>query len=127
MKHAFHAVLLASAMTFAASSGVMAQSSNANDDPACNAPGMGADPRCTGVVSRGSIRDMTGFRTYVVQQRHPVVSIPSVSVGAVLPASGYTYYDVPEQFGAPGLSYVVVDGRTVLLDRSSRRVVSIID
>ena len=41
MKHAT-AVLLASAMTFAASSGVMAQSSNANDEPACNAPGMGA-------------------------------------------------------------------------------------
>ena len=48
-------------------------------------------------------------------------------MGTVLPASGYTYYEVPEKFGAPGLSYVVVDGRTVLLDRSSRRVVSIMD
>ena len=105
----------------------MAQASNANNEPACNAPGMGADPRCTGVVARGSIRDMAGFRAYVTEQRRPAVIIPSVSVGAVLPASGYTYYDVPEQFGAPGLSYVVVDGRTVLLERGSRRVVSIID
>lgn len=127
MKHLLTAAFIASALTFAGNTGVMAQSSNANDDPACNATGMGADPRCTGVVARGSIRDARAFRAYVVQQRHPAVSIPGVSVGMVLPASGYTYYDVPTQFEAPGLSYVVVDGRTVLLDRSSRRVVSIID
>lgn len=127
MKHVLTAAVLASAMTLGAASGAFAQARPTNNDPACDATGMGSDPRCTGVVSRGEIRDMPAFRAYVVQQRHPTVTIPDVRVGTVLPATGYTYYDVPAQFGAPSLSYVIVDGRTVLLDRGSRRVVSIIE
>jgi len=127
MKHVLTAAVLASAMTLGAASGAFAQARPSNNDPACDATGMGSDPLCTGVVPRGEIRDIPAFRAYVVQQRHSAVSIPDLRVGTVLPASGYTYYEVPPQFGAPSLSYVVVDGRTVLLDRGSRRVVSIID
>ena len=128
MKQMLSAVLLASTMAIAGSA--IAQNSpnqSPNVEPACANPGMGSDPRCTGAVPRGDIRDMPAFRAYVVEQRHPAVTIPDVRVGAVLPASGYTYYDVPERFGGSNLSYVVVDGRTVLLERGSRRVVSIVD
>lgn len=127
MKHLFTAAFLASTMAVASASGALAQAQPTNNDPACDATGMGADPRCTGVVSRGDIRDMPAFRAYVVEQRHPTVAIPDVAVGAVLPASGHTYYEVPERFGASNLSYVVIDGRTVIMDRGSRRVVSILD
>ena len=127
MKNVLTAAVLASTMIFGAASGAFSQARPTNNDPACDATGMGSDPRCTGVVPRGDINDLPAFRAYVVEQRHPVVSIPDVRVGAVLPPSGYTYYEVPPRFGASNLNYVVVDGRTVLLDRGSRRVISILE
>ena len=127
MKTIFSAALVTLGLAFAGSTGAYAQASNANNEPACNNPGMGADPRCTGVVPRGSVRDMAGFRTYVVQQRHPAVTLSDVAVGTVLPNSGVTYYEVPTQFGGPGLRYSIINGRTVLIDSDTRRVVQIID
>lgn len=127
MKYLLTAALLASTMALGTASGAFAQAQPRVNDPACDATGMGSDPRCTGVVPRGDIRDMPAFRAYVVEQSHPTVTIPDLTVGAVLPASGHTYYEVPARFGASNLNYIVVDGRTVLLDRDSRRVVSILD
>jgi hypothetical protein len=127
MKRLLTAMFIASTVTLTGAVGAFAQAQPRNNDPACDATGMGSDPRCVGVVPRGDVRDLPGFRAYVTQQRHPVISIPNVQVGAVLPATGYTYYEVPPQFGAGSLNYAVVDGRTVLIDRESRRVISIID
>ncbi|MFN3892577.1 MAG: DUF1236 domain-containing protein [Beijerinckiaceae bacterium] len=127
MKNLVTTMFLASAMSVGIAAGAVGQVRPGSSDPACDATGMGSDPRCTGVVSRGDIRDLPAFRAYVLEQRHPAVSIPDVRVGAILPASGYTYYEVPARFGSTNLSYVVVDGRTVLLDRGTRRVVSIVE
>lgn len=47
---------------------------------------------------------LPAFCARAVEQRRPVIYIPDVRVGAVLPASGYTYYDVPERFGGSNFS-----------------------
>ena len=48
-----------------------------------------------------AIDQRPAFREYVVRERVPNYTIPdSVVVGAVLPETGVTYYDVPQTFGA---------------------------
>ena len=67
------------------------------------------------------------FREYVVTQRRPSYSYrEEVRVGAVLPSSGVTYYEVPADYGVRDTRYTVVNDRTVLVDRSGR-IVDIID
>ena len=41
--------------------------------------------------------------------------------------SGVTYYDVPSEYGVRDHRYTVVNGRTVLVDPRTRRVVEILD
>lgn len=82
-----------------------------------------------GAVVGAIIGDQTPkFRSYVVQQRPTsyVYSDP-VDVGVVLPRDGVTYYEVPAEYGARGYSYTVVNGRTVLVEPGTRRIVQIID
>jgi uncharacterized protein DUF1236 len=68
------------------------------------------------------------FREYIVRERVPNYSIPDrVVVGAVLPESGVTFYDVPQSFGATPYRYTVVNGETVLVEPRSRRIVQVID
>ena len=68
------------------------------------------------------------FRTYVVEQRHPSYAYGNdVSVGAVLPESGVTYYEMPPEYGAREYRYTVVNGRTVLVEQRSRRIVDIVE
>jgi hypothetical protein len=68
------------------------------------------------------------FREYVVRERVPDYSIPErVVVGGVLPEAGVTYYDVPQTFGVTPYRYTVVNGRTVLVEPRSRRIVQLID
>lgn len=68
------------------------------------------------------------FREYVVRERVPTYTIPErVIVGGTLPEAGITYYDVPETYGPSTYRYTVVNGRTVLVDPRSRRVVQVID
>ncbi|MGY4330537.1 hypothetical protein ACVWWG_004954 [Bradyrhizobium sp. LB7.2] len=68
------------------------------------------------------------FRDYVVEQRVPAFRIPDrVVVGATLPESGVTYYDVPQRFGATTYRYTVVNGETVLVEPRSRRIVEVMD
>ncbi len=67
------------------------------------------------------------FRTYVVQQNTPSYAYSSeVVVGAELPQSGITYYDVPAEYGAPQYRYTVVNKRTVLVDPKTRRIIQVI-
>src|ERR1700681_1450368 len=92
----------------------------------------------TGVVRGGPviINDDEGiavdqrraFREYIVRERVPNYSIPDrVIVGGVLPETGVTYYDVPQTFGVTPYRYTVVNGRTVLVEPRSRRIVQVVE
>lgn len=50
-----------------------------------------------------------------------------VAVGAVLPADGVTYYDVPDDYAsAREYRYTVVNDQTVLVDPRTHRIVQIV-
>lgn len=68
------------------------------------------------------------FREYIIREHVPEYTIPDrVVVGGVLPEAGVTYYDVPQTFGVTPYRYTVVNGRTILVDPHSRRIVQVID
>ena len=68
------------------------------------------------------------FREYVVKERRPSYRYQDeVRVGAVLPSSGVTYYEVPSEYGAREYRYTVVNDRPVLVDPGSRRIVEVIE
>jgi hypothetical protein len=93
----------------------------------------------TGVVRGGSVivnDDIDGiaidqrpaFREYILRERVPDYTIPDrVIVGGVLPETGVTYYDVPQTFGVTPYRYTVVNGRTVLVEPRSRRIVQVVE
>jgi len=68
------------------------------------------------------------FREYIVRERVPSYTIPDrVVIGGVLPETGVTYYDVPQSFGTTPYRFTVVNGRTVLVEPRSRRIVQVIE
>jgi hypothetical protein len=68
------------------------------------------------------------FRNYVVERRHPSYQYrEDVRIGAVLPEEGVTYYDVPPEYGVREYRYTVVNGRTVLVDPRTHRIVEVIE
>ncbi|MEA2943675.1 MAG: hypothetical protein QOD09_4204 [Bradyrhizobium sp.] len=68
------------------------------------------------------------FHSYVVERRHPSYRYDrEVRVGADLPASGVTYYEVPREYGVTNYRYTVVNDRTVLVDPGTHRIVQVID
>jgi len=68
------------------------------------------------------------FREYIVRERVPNYTIPDrVIVGGVLPETGFTYYDVPQTFGVTPYRYTVVNGRTVLVEPRTRRIVQVVE
>ena len=68
------------------------------------------------------------FREYAVKQARPSYTYKEdLRVGAVLPSSGVTYYEVPAEYGVKNYRYTRVNDRTVLVDPSSHRVVQIIE
>jgi len=68
------------------------------------------------------------FRSYVRERNVRSYDYDGrVAVGTTLPASGVTYYDVPNEYRVqPGYRYTVVNDRPVLVDRS-HRIVEVID
>ena len=92
-----------------------------------------------GIVRGGSVMiddDIDGialdqrpaFREYIVRERVPNYTIPDrVVIGGVLPETGVTYYDVPQTFGVTPYRYTVVNGRTVLVEPRTRRIVQVIE
>ncbi len=70
-------------------------------------------------------------------KERPALSAPSsavsleyredVRIGAVLPEQGVTYYDVPPEYGARDYRYTIVNGRTVLVEPRTRRIVEIVE
>ena len=92
----------------------------------------------TGVVRGGpvvvtddvgiAVDQRPAFREYIVRERVPTYTIPDrVVVGGVLPETGVTYYDVPQTFGVTPYRYTVVNGRTVLVEPRSRRIVQVVE
>ena len=68
------------------------------------------------------------FREYIVRERVPNYTIPGqVVVGGVLPEVGVTYYDVPQTYGATPYRYTVVNGRTILVEPRTRRIVQVVE
>jgi Protein of unknown function (DUF1236) len=68
------------------------------------------------------------FHRYVEERHYP--SYPygeEVRIGAVLPEAGVTYYDVPPEYGVRDYRYTVVNGRTVLVDPRTHRIVEIVE
>ena len=58
----------------------------------------------------------------------PDYTVPDrVVVGAPLPESGVTYYDVPQRYGATNYRYTVVNDRPILVEPRTRRVMQVID
>ena len=68
------------------------------------------------------------FHSYVTERRHPSYRYErEVRVGAELPGSGVTYYEVPREYGTTTYRYTVVNDRTVLVDPGTHRIVEVID
>ena len=68
------------------------------------------------------------FHSYVVEQRRPSYQYrEDVRIGAVLPEEGVTYYEVPPEYGARDYRYTVVNGRTVVVEPRTRRIVEIVE
>jgi len=82
-----------------------------------------------GVTGVLGVDDRPRFRSYVVEQRRPSYQYrEDVRVGAVLPEEGVTYYDVPQEYqAAREYRYTVVNGRTVLVEPRTRRIVEVIE
>jgi hypothetical protein len=68
------------------------------------------------------------FREYVVREHRPSYTYrEEIRVGTVLPEAGVTYYEVPAEYRVPQYRYTVVNGRTVLVEPRTRRIVEIVD
>jgi len=68
------------------------------------------------------------FREYIIRERVPTYTIPDrVVVGAVLPETGVTTYDVPQTFAVTPYRYTVVNGQTVLVEPRTRRIVQVVE
>ena len=74
------------------------------------------------------VEDRPRFREYVVRERHPSYRYDNdFRVGAILPESGVTYYDVPADYHVSGYRYSYVNDHAVLVDPRTHRIVQIID
>ena len=74
------------------------------------------------------VDDRPRFRSYVRGERRSSYAYDGdVRLGTVLPSAGVSYYDVPEEYGARGHRYTVVNGHTVLVERDTGRIVEIVD
>jgi len=75
-----------------------------------------------------AVEQRPAFREYIIRERVPNYTIPDqVIVGGVLPEAGVTTYDVPQTYGATPYRYSVVNGRTVLVEPRSRRIVQVVE
>ena len=68
------------------------------------------------------------FRTYAVEQHQPSYRYSEeIRIGTVLPEQGVTYYEVPPEYGVRDYRYTIVNGRTVLVEPRTRRIVEIVE
>jgi hypothetical protein len=74
------------------------------------------------------VEDRPRFREYVVREHHASYRYDhDFRVGAMLPESGVTYYDVPAEYHVTGYRYTYVNDHAVLVDPRTHRIVQIID
>ncbi|TCR64757.1 DUF1236 domain-containing protein [Bosea sp. BK604] len=129
-KLAFAAVLAVLPVTaFAQSSGVVVRdpTGGSTRDPALGV-GTVEVPLTRDPAGGTMVDDTPRFRTYVMEQHLPSYSYaPPMAVGTVLPDDGVVYREVPVEYGAQGYRYTVVNGRTVLVEPGTRRIVQIIN
>src|ERR1700675_4850292 len=68
------------------------------------------------------------FRSYVTERHVPSYRYErEVRVGADLPPSGVTYYEVPREYGVTKYRYTVVNDRTVLVDPETEGIVEVVE
>jgi len=81
-----------------------------------------------GVAGVLGVEQRPRFRSYAVEQGRPSYAYrDEVRVGAVLPEAGVTYYEVPPEYGVRDYRYTVVNGRTVLVEPRTHRIVEVIE
>jgi len=79
------------------------------------------------IVGGLSDRDEPRFREYVVKEHRPSYKYnEQVSVGATLPSSGVTYYEVPSEYKVQKYKYTIVNDTPVLVDPGTHRIVQVI-
>src|ERR1700674_4501328 len=91
---------------------------------------IGAAVGAGGGAIAGGIADDSRprFRSYVTERHVPSYRYErEVHVGADLPSSGVTYYEVPREYGVTKYRYTVVNDRTVLVDPASHRIIQVIE
>ena len=92
--------------------------------PAGAAVGAGVGAIAGGIAEDARPR----FRGYVTERKHPSYRYDrEVAVGADLPSSGVTYYDVPKEYGVTKYRYTVVNDRTVLVDPGTHRIIQVVE
>lgn len=122
-------VTLAPAAAFAQSGGAAAgAATGAVGGAVVGGPVGAAVGGVTGAIVGGiADQQQPEFRSYVTTQKVPSYTYrEEVRVGAVLPESGVTYYEVPAEYKVKGYKYTVVNNTPVLVEPSSRKVVQII-
>jgi len=68
------------------------------------------------------------FREYVTREKRPSYAYrEQVRVGARLPETGVTYYEVPADYKVTKYKYTIVNERPVLVDPSSHTIVQVIE
>lgn len=68
------------------------------------------------------------FHEYVGRERHPSYAYDrDIAPGMILPDEGVRYYEVPQEYSARGYNYTIVNGRTVLVEPRTRRVIQMFD
>ena len=79
------------------------------------------------VVGGVAEANMPRFHTYVVEQHIPSYTYQGdVVVGATLPETGVTYYEVPPEYHVDTYRYAYVNEKVVLVDPTTHRIVQVI-
>lgn len=123
------ALAILSGAAFAQTSGVIIRdpAGGATRDPALGVGTVEA-PLKRDPAGGTMIDDSPRFRAYVVEQGLPSYAYAQpLAEGTILPDDGIVYREIPPQYGAQSYRYTVVNGRTILVEPQTRRIVQIIN
>lgn len=121
-------VALAPAAAFAQGGAAAGAATGAVGGAVVGGPVGAAVGGVTGAIVGGiADQQQPEFRSYVTTQKVPSYTYKEeVRVGAVLPESGVTYYEVPAQYKVKGYKYTVVNNTPVLVEPSSHKIVQVL-
>ena len=123
------ATLIAVPLAASAQSGAPAgAAAGAATGAAVGGPAGAAVGAGVGAVAGGlSDANRPKFRQYVTTQKRPSYAYKEkVVVGAKLPSSGITYYEVPQEYGVTKYRYTIVNEQPVLVDPGTHTIVEVI-